>query len=208
MRRYLLVMAAALVGLPSAASALEVRAAERAPDGNAEVFGLPVDSLSAGVGYGNWTGEPASDIAPGAGWNVNLDLDATQPVDLVVNYQGNVNSLTPSDLDEFNIYNNQLAAAAQIQPVQIGDVEPYVSGGIGVARASLAKNPRLNQQFQSDTMGVIPLAAGAQYDISNSIMIGAQAHLDVLFDNEILTQENKTDADRWGFMINVGATRF
>ena len=207
MRKYLLVMAAAAIGLPSAASALEVRAAERAPDDNAEVLGLPVDSLSAGVGYGNWTGEPASQIAPGAGWNVNLDLDASQPVDLVVNYQGNVNSIT-GDLDEFNIYNNQAAVAAQLQPVTVGDVEPYLSGGIGLARASVAKNPNLNEQFQSDTMGVIPLAAGAQYDITKSIMIGAQAHLDVLFDNEMLTQEDTTDADRWGFMVNVGAARF
>mgnify|MGYP001195558174 CR=1 FL=1 len=208
MRRYLLVVAAALVGLPGAAEALEVRAAERAKEGNAQIFGIPVDSLSAGLGYGNWTGEAAPDIAPGFGWNVALDLDATRPVDLEVRYQGNVNSIAASGLEEFNIYNNQIAASAQVQPVRVGEVEPFVSGGIGLARASLAKNPDLNTEFQSDTMGVIPLAAGAQYDLTDNLVLGAHAHLDVLFDNEILTQEETTDSDRWGIMINLGATNF
>src|SRR3954465_13980752 len=117
MRKYLLVVAAVLIGLPSAASALKVEQAERAETGNTRVFGMPVDSLSAGIGYGNWTGDAASDIAPGGGWNVNLDLDATRPVDLELNYQGNINSITAQGLGEFNIYNNQVAAAAQVQPV-------------------------------------------------------------------------------------------
>lgn len=208
MRRYLLVVAAATLALPAVAGALEIEQAERTDRDSANLFGMPIDQLSVGAGYGNWTGEIAPDVAPGFGWNVALDLDATRPVDLELKYQGNVNSITPSDLDEFNIYNNQVAASAQVQPVSIAGVEPFVSGGIGLARASLAKNPDLNAQFQSDTMGVVPLAAGAQYDITDRIAVGANVHWDILFDNEIMTTENTTDSDRWGFMLNVGAMNF
>ena len=208
MRRYLLVMAAAVIALPAVSGAVEIRQAERSSRDGSNLLGMPIDSLSVGAGYGNWTGDIADDVAPGVGWNVAVDLDATRPVDLELKYQGNVNSITPSDLDEFNIYNNQVAAAAQVQPVAIAGVEPFVSGGIGLARASLAKNPDLNTEFQSDTMGVVPLAAGAQYDISDTIMIGANVHWDILFDNEIMTLQDTTDSDRWGFMVNVGAMNF
>jgi len=191
-----------------AAGAQAVTKSQRS-EGRTEVFGAPIDTLSAAVGYSNWTGEAAPDIAPGTGFGVNLDLDASQPVDLLVGYEGAVNSITAPGLgNDFNIYSNQIAAGAQVQPFSIANIEPYVSGSIGLARASVAKNPTLNQQFQSDTMGVVPLAAGAQYDITNRIAVGAEARWDVLFDNEILTQQNTTDSDRWGIMLNIGATNF
>ena len=206
MRRIMWAALGALLALPMAAGA-QVDVSERA-QGDTEVFGLPIDSLSAAVGYGNWTGEGAEDIAPGTGFGVNMDLDASRAVDVLVGYQGNVISITASGLNEFNLYNNQIAAGAQVQPFSVANVEPYVAGSIGLARASVAKNPDLNVDFQSDTMGVIPLAAGAQYDLTDNIVIGAQAQWDVLFDNEILTQEATTNADRWGIMLNVGAANF
>lgn len=207
MRKFVWAALAGLLALPLSASALEVQETPRA-EGSSNIFGVPIDSLSAGFGYGNWTGEAAPDIAPGYAWDVRLDLDVTRPVDLEVAYQGGINSITASGLSEFNIYNNQAQLAAQVQPVEIGSVLPYVSGGIGLARASVAKNPDLNVQFQSDTMGVIPLAAGADYDVTDKFKVGAQANWDVLFDNEILTTEDSTGSSRWGFTVNVGATNF
>ncbi|WP_373049470.1 outer membrane beta-barrel protein [Vulgatibacter sp.] len=208
MRKYLLVVAAALVALPTAASAVKISKSERASEGAPELLGIPVESLSAGIGYSNYTGEIAPDIAPGPGWDLRLDLDVTQPVELEVQYMGAVNSVIPDPLSEFNLYTNQFQTAAQVAPWTVGDVEPYVSGGIGLTRVSVAKNPDLNAQIQSDTMGSVPLAAGADYPITDALKIGARAQWDIYFDNELLVQENTTDSDRWGFMVNIGATEF
>lgn len=208
MGKYLLVAwAALLAAAPVTAKALSVEKSEVRED-NRKIFGAPINSLNVGVGYGNWTGEAANQITGGVAWTARLDVDVTQPVKLEVGYFGGINSLTPSALDNFNIYTNQIQAAAQIRPVRIWEVEPYVSGGIGLTRASLAKNPTLNAVFQSDTMGVVPLAVGAQWDFTRNWAVGARAQWDILFDNEILVTENTTSSDRWSLTANVGLTHF
>lgn len=207
MKRLMTWFGAVALALPATAGAVEVERVERS-ESDLQLFGIPVDSLNAGIGYNNWTGDAAPDIAPGFAWDLNVNLDVTQPVDLQVGYAGAVNSFTPEELDEFNLYTNEVTAAAQVQPVEISGFQPFVSGGIGLARASVAKNPQLNVEYQSDTMGSVPLAAGTDYKLSETIKIGARAHWDILFDNEIDTTQDTTDSDRWGFLINVGATQF
>lgn len=207
MGRYWMMALGLLLVAPATGKALSVTKSE-VRDDNRKILGAPINSLNVGAGYGNWTGEAADQITGGVAWSARLDLDVTQPVKLEVGYFGGINSLTPNNLDEFNIYMNQVEAAAQVRPVRIWEVEPYLSGGIGLARASLAKNPTLNVDFQSDTMGVVPLAAGAQWNFARNWALGARAQWDILFDNEILTQEATTSSDRWSLTANVGATHF
>lgn len=207
MGRYLMVALGLLLLAPATGKALSVEKSEVHNDSR-KIFGAPINSLNVGGGYGNWTGEAANQITGGVSWTARLDIDVTQPVKLEVGYFGGINSLTPNQLDEFNIYNNQVEAAAQVRPVRIWEVEPYVSGGIGLARASLAKNPTLNAEFQSDTMGVVPLAAGAQWNFARNWAVGARAQWDILFDNEILVTEDTTNSDRWSLTANVGAMNF
>lgn len=206
MRRCTGMVAAALLAWPGLAAALETTA--RAEEGTVEVFGIPIDSLTAGIGYSNYTGEIAPDVAPGVGWNLRLDLDTTQPVELEIHYSGAVNSITAEELTEFNLYTNQIQAAAQLQPWRFGGLEPYVSGGIGLTRVSVAKNPDLNAAFQSDTMGSVPLAAGVEYPLSDRVVVGARAQWDIYFDNELIVTQDNTDSDRWGILVNVGASNF
>lgn len=207
MRKFLFVALGVLLAAPATVRALSVEKSEVRED-NRKILGAPINSLSVGGGYANWTGEAADDITGGVTWDARLDLDVTQPIKLEIGYFGGVNSLTPSELDEFNLYTNQLQAAAQVRPVRIWQLEPYLSGGIGVTRVSVAKNPVLNVQYQSDTMGVVPLAAGVQWNFVPSWVLGARAQWDILFDNEILVQEDTTDSDRWSLTANIGLTRF
>jgi opacity protein-like surface antigen len=209
MRKYLLLAAAAFIAAPAA-----VRAAENAwgptprADTTTNVFGLPLDEVSVGFGLGNYTADFANDVGAGSSWNLGADLDITRPLDLEVNYVGGINSLQ-GDQSEFNAYTNGIQAQLQLEPWTWDDTfTPYVSGGVGLNRISVAKNPQLNRDFQSDTAGAIPLAAGLDIQVTDDIIAGARAQYDILFDNEVIVGENSTDSDRTSFMLKLGTSAF
>lgn len=209
MRKYLLLAAAALLAVPAS-----VPAAENAwgptprSESDKNVFGVPVDQVSVGLGLGNYTGDFAKDVGAGSSWNVGADLDISRPVDLEVNYVGGINSFN-GDIDAFNAYTNGIQADLQLEPWTWDNrFTPYVAGGLGLNRISVAKDVNLNQDFQSDTAGAIPLAGGLDVKIAKNWVAGARAQYDILFDNEVIVGENSTNSDRTSFMLKFGATNF
>lgn len=208
MRKYLLVLwaAAAVAALPGRAGAVEVTATERA-DGPARVFGIGIDSLSAGAGLGNFTGEPADELGAGGAWDVKMDLDVTRPVDVEIAYVGGVNSVETAGLEDYNLYTNGLQLGLKVAPIELDHrLKPYVSGGLGIERISVAKDSQISQAFQPDTVGSVPLAAGADLRIGELFTVGARAQWDLLWDEEFFVEDVEGNADRIGFFINVGAT--
>jgi hypothetical protein len=197
------------LALPAAGSArVRVEPHERS-DTDKNLLGMPVEDVNVGVGYGNWTGDVANDLSAGVAWNVAADLDVTRPVDLELNYVGGVNSFAPTELNEFNLYTNGVQAAVQVEPWDINDrLTPYASGGLGLSRLSVARNPDLSPEFQSDTLGTVPIALGADYDIGRSFTLGARAQYDFTFDNELVTTQDKTSSDRSSFMVRLGSSGF
>ncbi len=209
MRKYLLLAAAALIAAPVTAQAAE-NAWGPTPRADTEtnVFGVPLDQVGVGFGLGNYTGDFAGDVGAGSSWNVGADLDVSQPVDLEVNYIGGINSFV-GDLNDFNAYTNGVQAALQLEPWTWDNTfTPYVSGGVGLNRISVAKDTSLNRDFQSDTAGAIPLAAGLDIQITDNVVAGARAQYDLLFDNEVIVEENSTDSDRTSFMVKLGTSAF
>ena len=209
MRKYLLLAAAAFAVAPAAA-----RAAENAwgptprADTKTNVFGVPLDQVNVGLGLGNYTGDFASDVGAGSSWNVGADLDVSRPFDVEINYVGGINSFN-GDLENFNAYTNGIQAQLQVEPWTWDDTfTPYVSGGVGLNRISVAKDTNLNRDFQSDTAGAIPLAAGLDIHISDAVIAGARAQYDLLFDNEVIVGQNSTDSDRTSFMVKIGTSAF
>lgn len=209
MRKYLLLAAAALVVAPATAPAAE-NAWGPTPraDSEVNVFGLPLDQVSVGFGYNNYTGDFAGDVGAGAGWNVGADLDVSRPVDLELNYIGGINSFN-GEIETFNAYTNGVQAAVQVEPWTWDDTfTPYASGGLGLNRISVAKDTDLNQEFQSDTAAAVPLAAGLDVSLGENWVAGARAQYDILLDNEVIVGEDTTDSDRTSFMLKVGSTNF
>jgi hypothetical protein len=214
MKRLLTILAA--LSIPVAASAAPaVETAERAPQSNPHVLGMPLDSLQLGGGWNNYTGDPAGSIAPGPAWAVRATLDASEPVDIEANYEGGINSLygIPGAADNpFNLYTNGLNVAAKLNPIvlenSIAPVRPFVLTGIGIDRLSVAKDPRLATQFQSDTVGDVPIAAGVDVDLGDQFRLSGRGQYDLMFDNEVIPTQNKTSSDRLSFTLNVGVTDF
>ncbi len=208
MRRFVFVVAAAAALLPGAALAIEVDETDRAT-GDLEVFGLAVDSLQLGGGVGNYTGDAADDIGLGGAWDVRADLDMTRPLDLELAYVGGMNSIEQEGLTNYNIYTNGAQVALKLEPVEIDErFTPYVLGGFGLTRMSVAKDSRVSQDFQSDTAGAFPLAVGADVAISERFTLGARANWDVMFDNEVDVSAANGNVDRVGLTLSLGATNW
>lgn len=200
---------ALLLAIPTTgAAAKRVWTPKPRSESEVNVFGLPLDQVSAGLGLGNYNGDFAKDVGVGPGWNVGADLDVSGPIDLEVGYVGGINSLN-GQFQSFNAYTNGVQAQLQLEPWTWNNTfSPYVSGGLGLHRISVAKDVALNQVYQSDTSGAIPLAAGFDIKIAKSLVAGARAQYDVLFDNEVIVGQSNTDSDRTTFLVKIGSRGF
>lgn len=213
MKRLVIILAALLV--PLAANAQDVETTGEAASENPRLLGIPMESIELGGGWLNYTGEPADQIAPGPAWALRATLDASRPVDVELGYAGGFGSLydIPGAPDDpFNIYSNGLQANAKINPFtfveDIVPMTPFVLAGIGIDRLSVAQDPRLATEFRSDTMGTVPLAAGVDVDVTDTVRLSGRGQYDLFIDNEIIPTEDSTSSDRLTFTLNLGVTQF
>jgi hypothetical protein len=213
MKRLLIIVAA--LSIPVAASAMDVETAKRAPQNNPKVFGVPLDSLQVGGGWSNYTGDPASQLAPGPAWSIRGTLDTSNPVDVELGYDGGINSIynVPDAPDDpFNLYTNGVQANAKINPIvidnEIAPVRPFALLGIGLDRLSVAKDPRLATEFRSDTVGTVPLAVGVDVDLGDQFRLSGRGQYDLMFDNEVIPTQQKTSSDRYSVTLNLGVMQF
>lgn len=132
-------------------------------------------------GAGGYTGNLGDITGVGPMWGVSVGTDATPYIGGEISYDGGRVPMDDPRLDGGGLMNNAVQGALKLK-APLGDVEPYVMGGIGVGLLS----PNLGAQiyYNSDWVTEIPVGAGVDVDLG-AINAGVRGTFTNLYGEEL-----------------------
>jgi hypothetical protein len=175
-------------------------------------------SVLLGGGVEGYTGQLAPEINPGPAWGVSAAFKPTRMFGMELGYSGAVNNIPGAgpDLLEGDSANITRHGGSAVATFGIGAaaVQPYLLGGIGIDRYIVNDAGGADLNFQSNTVGNVPVGVGLRTNVGN-FTADLRGNYGILFEQEFAPQVGGTDlgdigdrtpTGRYGAALRLGAT--
>lgn len=169
--------------------------------------------VTAEGGVEGYTGGLSDALRAGPSWGVTADLQPKAPVGLELRYEGASNQLYGSG-NVFTgpraarVVNNGGEALAKLSLARNNNAvfEPFLAGGIGIARYSLSNSVN---GFSSDNVGEVPVSAGIALhpgkNNAGKFTVGLRGDYNFMFDNQFAPNAGTVD---YGLFSKAGGDNY
>lgn len=209
MRRILMGLTVAALGLPVVARAQAQYQEPRYVEGEKETWAKPSVGIMADIGVDKYNLDVAHDVNAGIGYGARVDISPQRNIGLELSYHGAVNNLSSNISGDGRLITNQVGGDLRLNAVPAdrelpGDLKPFVFGGAYYHRID---TDNFTPGFRDNINAfALPVGLGLEADLGERFLIGGRFTYNFLFnENDKFGGRN---ADFWAATVNLGTRLF
>lgn len=168
----------------------------------------PMQVIEIGAGATDFTQGLNDETDPGFAWDVRAIFGTASPIGVELAYVGSLNDLNTTTNEDANLMLNGGEAMLRLNLTN-GDIQPFVAAGAGlhnytVVDVDSADADVNTSEFDDSTDIAIPVAAGIQAYLNDRVTLGARVTYRYIFDDQVVADEDATDAQSWAATARLG----
>jgi len=162
-----------------------------------------------GGGAEGYTGKLAPSINPGVAYSINAGVRPWAGLGLELGYSGGLHDVDvgPGGLRDGPDIARNGGQAAVVADIPLGNVQPYILGGIGVENHNV-RGPEgvAAAGFRDDTSGYVPAGVGLRINLTDLITADARVSYNIPFDQNFAPFDTGMGSGRYQGLLQLGGT--
>lgn len=162
-----------------------------------------------GGGAEGYTGKLAPNLNPGFAYGANIGIRPWAGLGLEVGYNGGLHDIDvgPGGLQDGADVTRNGAQAAVVADLPLGNLQPYVMGGIGVEHHNVRGPDGVAANgFNDDTSGYVPTGLGLRVNLTDLITADARVTYNIPFEQNFAPFDTGSGSGRYQGLLQLGGS--